>query len=288
MSVRPEPDSAIAAWLVEEARDGAPERLLVATRHQLETTRQRRAFWRARRFPEMNAYTKLAVAVAAVVAVAVVGFNFLPGQAGPVGPGPSPTATPSPSPTASPQSFFNGPLEAGTVATVADPIKLTFTVPEGWEAFEGSCLLPVAGTDAPDGMGMCFLEVGTGLYSDPCHGPRGAADVPVGPTVDDLVEALSAQSAYDASAPVDVTLGGYSGKRMDLQLPPDVSSCDNGEFYPWEGSIHAQGPSNRWHLWILDVEGYRSVIVSTDYAGTSEEDRAEQQAIIDSIQIQAP
>ena len=51
--------------------------------------------------------------------------------------------------------------------------------------------------------------------------------------------------------------------------------------------IYAQGPSNRWRLWILDVEGYRSVIVSTDYADTSEEDRAEQQAIIDSIQIQA-
>jgi hypothetical protein len=285
MSTRPDSDLAIAAWLVDEARDGASDRLLAATRQQIESTHQRPSWWPARRLRGMNSFAKLAVAAAAVVAVALIGVSLLPGRGGVAAPGPSPTATPSPAPTASPQLFYNGPLDAGTVVTVADPIKLTFTVPVGWQAFEGSCLLPPAGTDAPDGMGICFLEVKTGLYSDPCH--RGPVDVPVGPTVDDLVEALSQQSAYDSTAPVEATLGGYSGKRMDLQLPPDVSSCDNGEFYPWEGSIYAQGPSNRWRLWILDVEGYRSVIVSTDYAGTSEEDRAEQQAIIDSIQIQA-
>jgi hypothetical protein len=134
-------------------------------------------------------------------------------------------------------------------------------------------------------MGICFLEVDTGLYSDPCHGSSGPADVPVGPTVDDFVNALAEETAYQATAPTDVTLGGYSGKRMDLQLPSEVASCDNGAFTPWDGSIYAQGPDNRWQLWILDVEGERMIIESENFAGTSSEDLAEQQAIVDSIQI---
>ena len=273
----------VRSWL-EDGATVLPDRVLDNVLDQLPATPQRRAWWPARRFQEMNSALKLAIAGAAVVVVAIVGINLLPRNDGVGVPGPSPTPTPSPSPTASPQLFLNGPLDPGTVVTETDPIKLTFTVPEGWTAFEGSCVLPPGGTEAPDGMGICFGGVKAGLYSDPCH--RGPMDVPVGPTVDDLVEALSQQSAYDATAPVEVTLGGYSGKRIDLQLPHDISSCDNGEFFPWEGSIYAQGPGNRWHLWILDVEGYRSVITSTDYAGTSEENRAEQQAIIDSIQIE--
>ena len=111
-------------------------------------------------------------------------------------------------------------------------------------------------------------------------------EVPIGPTVDDLANAFAAQTAYEASTPVDVTLGGYSGKRVELQLPSDVASCDNGEFYPWVGSIYAQGPDNRWDVWILDVEGERIVVLGTYFPGTPAEDRAEQQAIIDSIVIE--
>ena len=291
MSTRTDPDLVIASWLRDEARDGASDRLLVATRDRLESTHQRPAWWRARRFQEMNMPIRLAVAAAAVVAVAVVGINVLPRQdsSGLGGP-PPPSPSPSPSPTATPQPLADGPLEAGTVIATglgpSESTSVTFTVPEGWEGFVGSCVLPVTGTIAPDGMGICFGEVHDGLYSDPCQGARGPADVPVGPTVDELVDALTAQTAYEVSSPTDVTLGGYAGKRMDLRLPTDVASCDLGEFYPWAGSIYAQGPDNRWRLWILDVDGDRLVVFSTDFPGTSAADRAEQQAIVDSIQIE--
>jgi hypothetical protein len=49
--------------------------------------------------------------------------------------------------------------------------------------------------------------------------------------------------------------------------------------------VYAQGPSHRWHLWILDVEGFRVVIQSMDYASTTPQHRDELQAIVDSITI---
>ncbi len=55
---------------------------------------------------------------------------------------------------------------------------------------------------------------------------------------------------------------------------------------PGSRGIYAQGPGERWHLWILDVEGVRVVVQSMDYAGTSAQHRAELQAIVDSIQIE--
>ena len=235
----------------------------------------------------MHTSVRIALAAAAILIVAIFGTTLLvPGEnvGGPAG------ATSSPTPTASPQLLSNGSLDAGTVVAAglgpSESVSATFTVPEGWEGFAGACVLPITGTVAPDGMGICFGEVNTGLYSDPCHGSTGPPDVAVGPSVDDLARALEEQTAYEATTPTDVTLGGYSGKRVDLQLPADVASCDNGEFYPWSGSIYAQGPDNRWHLWILDVEGDRMVIFSTSFAGTPAEDLAEQQAIVDSIRLE--
>ena len=81
-----------------------------------------------------------------------------------------------------------------------------------------------------------------------------------------------------------VTLGGYSGKYMDLQIPADITACTDG-YYPWEPGIYAQGPSERWHLWVLDVNGIRVVILTIDYAGTSAADRTALEAMVNSIQI---
>ena len=101
-----------------------------------------------------------------------------------------------------------------------------------------------------------------------------------------MAAAFAEQTTYEASAPVDVSLGGFAGKRIQLRLPTDVASCDLGEFYPWVGSIYAQGPDNIWDVWILDVDGDRVVVLATYFPGTSADDRAEQQAIVDSIVIE--
>jgi len=107
----------------------------------------------------------------------------------------------------------------------------------------------------------------------------------LGPTVDDFANALADNPNLEVTTPAAVALAGYSGKSVDLQVPSDISRCETS-YFVWEPGIYAQGPGQRWHLWILDVEGVRVVVQSTDYAGTSPQHRAELQAIVDSIQIE--
>jgi hypothetical protein len=104
--------------------DQAPDRVVEIVTDRIERQSQR-PVWRlhGRPFP-VNAYAKIAVAAAAILIAAVVGYSLLPGQSTGVGGparSPSPTASPSPTPapTASPS-----PTPAPTASptpTVAPP-----------------------------------------------------------------------------------------------------------------------------------------------------------------------
>lgn len=176
--------------------------------------------------------------------------------------------------------------QSGCLETAADDsIRITYTVPEGWAFGYGAAVTrPAAGTVAPSGMSLHFLRGGW-LFSDPCLKVDTLPDIEVGPTADDFTDALAAHPLLDVTTPVDVTLGGYSGKYVDLQVPSDISACPES-YFPWAPAFYAQGPSHRWHIWSLDVDGVRVVIQSGDFAGTLPEDLAEMHAIIESIQIQ--
>jgi hypothetical protein len=181
------------------------------------------------------------------------------------------------------------PPQPGCSESAGDSIRATFTVPDGWAVINSGVWLDGAEVSAPSGASMGFIR-GSWLYSDPCLTAEKRAanvtpDVAVGPSVDDFANALADHPLLDATDPVAVTLGGYSGKYVDLQLPSDLTGCTT-DYRPWEPGIYAQGPSHRWHLWILDVDGVRLVVHATDYAGTSPQHQAELQAIVDSIQIQ--
>lgn len=281
----------VRSWL-DEGVTHIPDRVLDTVEARLPATHQRRARWLARRFPIMNSTNlRYGIAAAAVLLIALLGFSLLPrGETGE--PTASPTPPPSPSASATPPALPNGTLAAGTY--VLHPflpphhgISLTVTVPDGWEGFNGIGLLPVTGAAGPRGMGIGFGIVSE-LYSDPCH--ADTPDLPVGPSVNDLVQAFGAQTAYQTTEPNDVEIDGYSGTQLSLLMPSDIdfSTCDNAGFFIWEGSIYAQGPGNRWDLSILDVEGSRVVILAQTNPETSTEDRAELQGILDSIQIDAP
>ena len=84
----------VLSWLREDAHENA-ERVLLRTLDEVDTTPQRRSSWPARRTNFMNTYAKLIAAAAAVLVVAVVGYQFLPGSGGV---GSQPTIAPSPSP----------------------------------------------------------------------------------------------------------------------------------------------------------------------------------------------
>lgn len=49
--------------------------------------------------------------------------------------------------------------------------------------------------------------------------------------------------------------------------------------------FYAQGPANHWRVWIVDADGETAVVVLTDYAGTSADNLAAAQAVLDSLRI---
>lgn len=246
----------------------------------------------------MNKLVPAAVAAAAVLVVAVVGYNLLPGVSGPgaptTGPTAQPTVAPSPSPAATPglKTVTIRPFEDLQCAPPApsgcvedsrdDSMVFTVDIPVGWDS------ISVEGNDWPDGAALEFAR-GFSLYSDPCRPTDGIAladdaDIEVGPTVAEFVTALDTHPLLDVTTPVDVTLAGYSGKYVVLSAPADISGCVR--YRPIGGdTIYAQGPAMRWHLWVLDVQGIRVVIEGFDFPGTSAQHQAELQSIVDSIQI---
>ncbi len=133
----------------------------------------------------------------------------------------------------------------------------------------------------------------TKIYADACQGQRGV-ETTIGPTVDDLVDALLAQPGPDQSSR-KTTVGGYPATRVDLQVPDRLQTkdCFMG---PGTGvQIWHNGPDNYLVLdphgllsiYVVDVDGERAVFTSQYRpAHTSPEDEAELHQVLDSIQIQ--
>jgi hypothetical protein len=307
----------VRSWL-EEGATALPDRVLDSVLDQLPATSQRRVLWPAWRFREMNNVWKFAIAAAAVVVVAIVGINLLPGRGGVGVPVPSPTASPtpspshSPSPSPSPATLPTSALPAGTYSlqpfagrgglcagqtacTEAgaedDSIRITFTLPDGWTGFEGAVVRTVESYSPPGGASLLFMRGGW-LYSKVCGGP--GPDIPTGTTVDEFVTALVDHPDLNVSSPVDVTLGGFSGKYMELRAPantttdelgPDPSGCNY--YFVWEPGIYAQGPNALWRIWVLDVNGIRVVVRNDSFPGTTPQVQAQLQTIMSSIQIES-
>jgi len=95
MTPRRDPDRLIHAFLMEGQTE-LPDPVYDAVRDRIEQTRQR-AFIGSWRTSNMNNFLKVGLAVLAVVAIAVVAYNLLPGVRDQTGQ-PSPSAIPSTSP----------------------------------------------------------------------------------------------------------------------------------------------------------------------------------------------
>jgi hypothetical protein len=309
MSTTPDFDRLARAWLDEGPKHLSDFALEEALK-EVHLTRQRRALRVLWRIPLMPAVSR-ATGIAAVALLAVVGAGGLiylnsPKEGG-AGGTPSPFSSPAvTSPAATTMSDPDGPLEPGTYAAHPlpapnDSLSVTFTVPEGWGALEGvNSLIPTdePGTNGPGGVAIQFIEITT-LNGDPCHWSGADDDVETGQGVDDLVAALRLHTFYEASDPVDVTIGGFSGKRVDIVNPTEpfdtqdasAPECDENVVRLWDTTAHGptgvyvQGPANRWQANILDVEATRFVVVVQDYPGTSPADRAALDAIVASLVI---
>lgn len=291
----------------KDGPDQAPDRVVEIVTDRIERQSQRPA-WRLhwRPFP-MNAYAKIAVAAAAILIVALVGYNLLPGSStGVGGPAPSPSALPTATPTSTPAAtgpvaLPDGPVTGGRyrIKPFNDPSSLSIVadVPVSWVGFPANAALTNPG-GSNGGILLGFMTA-DGLFRDPCHwdvGGTGAAqtgDIVVGPTVDDLVTALKANKSYTSSAATPVTIGGFEGQELELQLPGDdvISTCDRetgettGSYFVFPNGFYAQGPNSRWHLYILDVAGTRLITMVSIAEGTPQADVAAATAIVESFKI---
>jgi hypothetical protein len=252
----------------------------------------------------MSNVAKVAIAVAAVLVVAFIGFSLLNGSGGVAGgpavapsssasplPSPQPSASPQPSPSPSPVAVFPpaDSLEIGQHAMTLEAVPFTFTLPtSGWIS-NGSFGIDKSTGVGPDGAGFIFwTDTPVGVYTDPCAQAEGP---PVGASAADLAAAVATVPGTDlVTGPTDVTVGGYPAKSVVVTVREDVD-CDAMSFYLWyaptEGlARYATELGSTIMVWIIDVGGTLVWIDGETYKGASPEPRQEIQRIIDSIQFE--
>lgn len=249
-----------------------PDAARDAIRAELPSIQQRPAWWPGWRFPEMNSIVKISLAVAAVAVAAVLGVNYL-GSSNVGGPGPDDSP---PTPTSTPQALYSGSnLSPGTYAIEAPfPVRVTLDLPDGW--FSWASNASVVGLvvdnsmgDGASGWGPAFWIVDN-VYADPCD-PTSKREPKLGPSVDDLVAALTSLPGYETTVPTNVTVSGFSGMELELTAPEYGDECPAHRTWSTAGSDPREmlpGETNR--IQILDVDGTRLVLSIVEYAHTTE------------------
>ena len=307
---------AIRSWLHEERHEDA-SRIAGAVLDQVEATPQRRAGWLAWRPPTMSKFVIIGLGAAAVVVLAIfIGSQVLGSPGGLGGPGDEPTPSPEASaaePTSSPTTWTGIPEGPYVVTQTDDPVQVTVDIASpGWSpapeldyVFKND-----DGLDPPESVGAALLAWGWpagtafNVYGDPCHWstttPETAATTP-----DEIAAAFDTQASTSATAPVDVTVGGYTGKAVTLHVPmtydlPGATreerfgDCDQSifGFYGIEGEAeparNAQGAGQVDELLILDVDGSIVILDATYTAATPVDLVEELRALAQSATFEAP
>lgn len=271
----------------------------------------------------MNRIVGFGLAAAAVVAVVLIGAQLLGSPGGGLGgPGDEPTPTPEASvaepsvapsvsePTSAAEGIPEGPF---VVTSTDDPVQITVNIASpGWDPLSefDAVSKDDDGLDPPESAGAALLAwawpAGTGInvYGDPCQWLATSPETPA-TTPDEIAAAFAAQASTEATAPVDVTVGGYDGKAITLHVPmsydlPNATreekfaDCDEDAFafYGVEGETgharNAQGAGQIDELWILDVDG-SIVILDATYGPAAPADLVEElRTLAESATFEAP
>src|SRR5918992_1310481 len=282
MTASRDPDRLIRAFL-REGEEQLHDQVYDAVRAEIEQTRQQTVIgpWR---MPIMNRIVGLGLAAAAVIAAVFIGAQLLGSPGGGIGgPGDEPTPTPEASvvaPTPSPTAWTGIPEGPFVVTGTDDPVRTTVNIASsGWVPLPefDAVSKDDDGLDAPETVGVALLAwawpAGTGfnVYGDPCLWSTTTPETPA-TTPDEIAAGFATQALTDATDPVDVTVGGFAGKAVTLQVPisfdiPNATrderfaECDEAifGFYGVAGETeparNAQGAGQIDELWILDVDG---------------------------------
>jgi hypothetical protein len=156
-------------------------------------------------------------------------------------------------------------LSPGTYVLDPFPVELTFDIPEGggpgWHVgLSTANNVNLLWYTPPDLSVALFFWSVDNVFVDPCDAGAGELDPPLGPSVDDLVSALTNLPGFDATSPVDVTVGDFQGKELELTVLDSGSDCP--EVLMWRAGdvLAGDSPGGHARLLILDVAGSRVVI----------------------------
>jgi hypothetical protein len=279
------------------ADDGiaAPDYILDVVEDRISRQRQQRTWRLLWRLP-MNPLFKLTAAAAAVLILAVVGWNLLPGPNGPgVGSSPTPGLTPSPEPTASAGGSPTpiacedglpgcaGRLDAGAYSSVHFEPGFGFTVPQGWKNVIDTPSIfkldPPAILDSRDAY-ILMWSMAEIANQPTCDGP-GVPVPGTGERVEDWILYLANHPGLNVTAPASpIARGSVTGQAIDVQVDATwTGGCPaNGgakvvNFILDHDSqardvIYGATSDSRMHLEFLDVGG-TTVIVQV-YTPTSD------------------
>ena len=297
MTTDREMERIVRSWL-EPGLTTLTDDVLDPVLDQLPATPQRRRWSPAGRIAPMNPIAKFAIAAAAVVVVAIVGFNLLrPAASSQVGgvPSASPGPSSSPAPLVPETSEV---IDAGRYRWSSPNVDVTFDLPDGWNGsadWAGSISKNGDTNDrnfTPDEFGLNFTTArynDISVSPDPCTAPEL---VPIGATVDDLVTALDDQKSTDAVIG-EIAAGSVTGERIELRQSPGLdraSQCTDGlegPFAIWAngaGTDFVAGP-NQYVIYVFDVDGTRLAFVASFARDAPQAQIDEADAIVKSFEF---
>jgi hypothetical protein len=273
------------AWM----RDGptvAPDRVLDVVVDRIERQRQRPA-WRLdwRRYT-MNSSIKLAAAALAVVIVALIGYNLLPGSTGVGGPGPSASPTPTPGSSTSPSASAaavdcedqlpgcEGPLAAGVHHTKqfapGFSYETTSPVLGAWlNVIDLPAIMKIDQGNPNDPYALLWSDAAITDQTGPCSADPDPAR---GRRAADWIAFLTSHPGLVASEPVSVDFGGITGQQVELAVKDTwTATCPNHSAHyvtlltqPVQGrpSEYGLGSDGRLLFTVVDV-GTKTVVIQS-------------------------
>jgi len=264
-------------WLAD-GPTRSPDRVLDVVAGRIGRQPQRAAWRPHPREIHVTTILRAGIAAAAIVVIAIVGFNLVPGSSNGVGGGspasPPPTlpasALPASAPPAPvPSGSFDPPLPAGPNSSLNFTPTVSYTVPSGFIVWQDTS--QTYGVNNPTGNPprgfFIFRDPAPSTQANGCEGDLNPA---VGAyTVDSISSAFAADTRFQVTTPSPVTIGPYTGKTFDLQLAPTwTGTCpwSNGQPAamvltvrggptPTSPSYGIQSGDQSLRVYLLDVAG---------------------------------
>ena len=285
MTTPRDPDRLIHAFLLEGAEQ-LQDQVYDAVRADIDHKRQRVVIgpWRV---PTVSKLVPIGLGAAAVIAVLFLGSRFIGSPtsnvAGPASQPPAstvPSEVPTTSPDPSPSEEAELPPGPHLLAEKGDggvSMTVTIAAPKWFGDPPGiGYVIREESPDQSNGAMIGFQDGEYYVYGDACHYRTTKPATPA-TTVDEAIEAMANQASREASAPEDITVDGYAGKKIILHPADDldITTCDEGgDSLTLFGSAtddrgrYGSDPPQVEEVWALDVDGLLVLLDGLYYPDT--------------------